>query len=198
MGRAPVKKRTQIFTKSPSLANTLEQKQCSGLHRHVSLMHGRAKNCEIYPDEFCEKLCKAVAQDIRQSKRDKQYTDVTMEMNAPMQVVKEEHHDMAQYEGYDFIDDTTGRPLDKELATAARRLEIDFFRKRKVYTKVPRSHAQGQKIITTRWIDINKGDADQPNYRSRLVGRELKLNNKRLDLFAATPPLESLRLLCHL
>ena len=36
-----------------------------------------------------------------------------------------------------------------------------------------------------------------PHDRARLVGREIK-KDKRLDLFAATPPLESLRLLCSL
>ena len=51
--------------------------------------------------------------------------------------------------------------------------------------------------MTTRWIDINKGDLQNPNYRARLVGREIKID-KRLDLFAATPPLESLRLMCSL
>ena len=50
------------------------------------------------------------------------------------------------------------------------------------------------KTITTRWIDTNKGDETLPDYRSRLVGREIK-KDKRNDLFAATPPLESLRFL---
>ena len=65
----------------------------------------------------------------------------------------------------------------------------------KVYEKVPRSQAAGHKVITTRWLDVDKGDEERPNYRARLVGRELKTDN-RLDLFTATPPLESLRLLC--
>ena len=52
----------------------------------------------------------------------------------------------------------------------------------------------GHRIHGTKWLDINKGDADQPEYRARLVGREFKLD-KRLDLFAATPPLEFLRYL---
>ena len=41
------------------------------------------------------------------------------------------------------------------------------------------------KIIRTRWIDINKGDDENPNYRSRLVGKEF--NNEQMDgLFAGT------------
>ena len=50
------------------------------------------------------------------------------------------------------------------------------------------------KVMTTRWIDQNKGDSETPNYRARLVGREIK-RDKREDLFAATPPLESLRII---
>ena len=48
--------------------------------------------------------------------------------------------------------------------------------------------------INTRWIDINKGDDRNPNYRSRLVGEEF--NNEAMDgIFAGTPPLEALRCL---
>ena len=57
---------------------------------------------------------------------------------------------------------------------------------------MPRSAAGNNKVITTRWIDIDKGDDENPNYRARLVGREIK-TDERLDLFVATPPLESLR-----
>ena len=63
-----------------------------------------------------------------------------------------------------------------------------------VYSKVPMAEAKrlGAKVITTKWIDTNKGSETEPNYRSRLVGRELNLQD-RPDLFAATPPLESLK-----
>ena len=52
----------------------------------------------------------------------------------------------------------------------------------------------GCKVIATKWRDINKGHQRNPNYRTRLVGREIKTDS-RLDLFAATPPLESLRVI---
>ena len=48
------------------------------------------------------------------------------------------------------------------------------------------------KPVSTRWVDINKGDDSDPDYRSRWVGREFKgKDNDRDDLFAATPPLEA-------
>ena len=63
-----------------------------------------------------------------------------------------------------------------------------------MYTKVPREEARslGAKVITTKWVGTNKGSQAEPNYMSRLVGRELNLSD-RPDLFAATPPLESLK-----
>ena len=47
-------------------------------------------------------------------------------------------------------------------------------------------------VISTKWFDINKGDKGKPHIRLRLVGREIA-NDKIDDLFAATPPLESLK-----
>ena len=48
------------------------------------------------------------------------------------------------------------------------------------------------KLIDTRWIYVNKGDEENPNYRTRLVGREFN-TYKDDTLYAATPPLEALR-----
>ena len=98
------------------------------------------------------------------------------------------------YADHEFVDDMTGMPLDHGMAVAARKKEIDFFRSRGVYTKVRR--APWMKVITTRWIDHNKGDLAAPNYRARLVGREVA-HDKRDDLYAATPPLESLKQSWH-
>ena len=54
--------------------------------------------------------------------------------------------------------------------------------------------ARGLKIIQTRWIDVNKGDTSNPIYRSRFVAKEFN-DGKELGLFAATPPLEALKML---
>ena len=69
---------------------------------------------------------------------------------------------------------------------------MEFFKKMKVYTKVKRE--AWMSIISTKWIDTNKGDEKAPNLRARLVGCEYK-KDKRDDLFSATPPLESLRMI---
>ena len=93
-------------------------------------------------------------------------------------------------------DDLTGLPLDAKELDKARRLEMQYAKDKKVWRKIKRSKAQrqGMRIIKTRWIDINKGDDQARNYRSRFVAKEF--NDKEIDgLSAATPPLEALRLL---
>ena len=66
----------------------------------------------------------------------------------------------------------------------------------KVYDRVPRTHQQqhGGKIVGTRWIDTNKGDKINKDYRSRLVGQEFATHRDDA-LYASTPPLETLRLI---
>ena len=68
-------------------------------------------------------------------------------------------------------DDVTGESLDPSEVLKARALEIAYCRDKSVWIKITRAEAQrrGIKIIKTRWLDINKGDRWQPNYRSRFV-----------------------------
>ena len=41
------------------------------------------------------------------------------------------------YEGHEFVDDVSGLFFNKELAIQARKLEIDFFKRRGVFENVP-------------------------------------------------------------
>ena len=67
---------------------------------------------------------------------------------------------------------------------------MEFFKRRGVYSKVRQEKLMT--VISTAWLDVNIGDAKCPNLRARLVGREIA-KDKRDDLFAAIPPLESLK-----
>ena len=89
------------------------------------------------------------------------------------------------------------RELDPRKVVEARAEEIKYVRKMNLYHKVPRSLCKkvtGKAPIQTMWIDTNKGDEYNPRYRSRLVAKEIK-KDSRTDLFAATPPLEALRMI---
>ena len=99
--------------------------------------------------------------------------------------------------GVDCIDDTTGAPLVETLMREARKVEMELFERMGVWAeRLPKATvlARGGKIIKGRWVDVNKGDTARPDYRSRFVGKEY---NTGVDptLYAATPPLEALKLL---
>ena len=91
-------------------------------------------------------------------------------------------------------DDVTGTVPLPELVVQTHLEEMTYIKKLGVYKVAPRAHQQqyGGKIIGTRWADTNEGDSESPNSRSRLVGRELNVGRDD-SLYAATPPLEALR-----
>ena len=94
-------------------------------------------------------------------------------------------------------DDVSGAELDPKKVKKARAEELEYVHKMRLYDKVHMSQCYkrtGTSPIAARWIDINKGDVQTPNYRSRLVAREIN-TYKRDDLFAATPPLEALKMI---
>ncbi|CAK0882798.1 unnamed protein product, partial [Prorocentrum cordatum] len=106
----------------------------------------------------------------------------------------------------EFYDDLTGLPLDPTRVKAARRLEMDFMAQLGVWVYAREEDCQrelGRRPLSVRWVDIDKGDTDRPDYRSRLVVQETKAQSTIAGddigaVFAATPPLERLRLICSM
>ena len=96
-----------------------------------------------------------------------------------------------------FKDDLTGQVLHDEMVRAARVTELTYFNTKGVWKKVPKARAKaasGRAPISVRWVDVNKGDDLNPNYRSRLVARQLKATDTSgKSYFAPAPPLEALR-----
>ncbi len=199
---APAKKRTRVLTNSHAIHTLLREAQCRGDHWHMVLLDGRAGPCQEYPKKFSRLICEGIKRELDTVKWKKELHEIfdisqpfgkLMQLQAKMDelpVPPEEDPFDKLYNDCDFYDDISGAYLDKELAVKARKLEMEFFKKMGVYTKVKRE--AWMKVITTKWLDVNKGDGENPNVRARLVGRELKMD-KRDDLFAATPPLESLK-----
>ena len=90
-----------------------------------------------------------------------------------------------------FYDDLTKQQLPSELVKAARRKELDYFEMKNVWNRVPVQEAwkvSGRPPITVRWVDVNKGDDEFPDIRSRLVARQIRSANED-PMFAPTPPL---------
>ena len=97
-----------------------------------------------------------------------------------------------------YYDDVSGKPLDTQMVQAARREECQVIQTMGVWEPIPRP--KNEKVISTRWVDVNKGDEQRPKYRSRLVARELKAKSGQSkthwsDFFASMPPITALRIL---
>ena len=94
---------------------------------------------------------------------------------------------------------SSGKELPPEGVKSARMEEIEVIKSMGVWEPIDRP--PGEKVIGTRWVDINKGDSLHMKLRSRLVAQELKRkkgNNEDpawTDVFSAMPPLSSLRAL---
>ena len=69
----------------------------------------------------------------------------------------------------DVFDSIRGIRLDPKLLKVSRHVELDFMSRLGVYRKRPRTWAtdRGIPVVPTKWVDVNKGDAKQPEYRSR-------------------------------
>ena len=189
------------LTNSRELAELLEG-ECSNKagkdpwHRHVHLIGGIAKQAARY----LSALVKAVLRTVKAYLVQKGELN-SMESNTSGPICEEPFVPADYIEGY--WDDVNGGLLPAEEVKKARTLEMDYFKKQGVYRKVPvtQCYTGGLRPITVRWLDTNKGDPEKPNYRSRLVAREIKAAKKPEEqlpqnlLFSSTPPLEAMRYL---
>ena len=90
-------------------------------------------------------------------------------------------------------DDVNGGYLDPVEVKKARATEINWVREQKIYEIVPRQTCYNEtgKAPLLLWIDTNKGDDKNSNYRSRIVAREIKARKKiseRLSRNSFSPP----------
>eukprot|EP00435_Cladocopium_sp_Y103_P060831 s663_g22.t1 len=163
-------------------------------HRHIPLIGGKAKQCEVYPDGLIRSILKGLR---KQLKKDipinsMDFGPTNQEVDVDLTLAPE---DWTLY-----TDEVSGKRLESGLVQKARAEEIEYARRYKVWEVVPTSEAWSETNrppISSRWIDINKGDEQRPQYRSRLVIQEIRHSDVEA-IFAATPPLESVRMLLSL
>ena len=209
------KKSTGFLTNSPFVAKQLERRcpNRAGVkkHDHVRLEHGRARKAQEYPDGLCKAICRGIKEQLEADRTGQVLLKTTgngseAELRGAGEEIKRwenkcktvEEDLSAKMEA--AWDDVSGAALDLERVKQARKEDIEYVHKMGLYQKVPVSEcvrATGRQPISARWIGINKGDNENPNYRSRLVAREIN-THKREDLFAATPPLEAMKAILSL
>ena len=97
-------------------------------------------------------------------------------------------------EEWEAEDDVKGRPLDPREVKTSREKEIKYLWDMEVYEYSTEAEARtGRNPVGLKWIDTNKGRAEAPRHRSRLVCTEVR--HKGVEpIFSATPPLETLRI----
>ena len=71
-GPALVKKPTGFLTNSAKVAERVSAR-CSGGHRHVHLVNGRARQAQEYPEGLCVAICEGLREQLRadESRRNK-------------------------------------------------------------------------------------------------------------------------------
>ena len=99
-----------------------------------------------------------------------------------------------------YYDATAGAELAERRVMSARFEELEEFERRDAYAKVLAGEAlekAREKPISARRVDVSMGDDRAPEYRSRLVAREVKRSQVD-NVFAEMPPLGTKRELCPL
>ena len=166
--RVPARKPTRFLTNSAEIAHALNKK-CPGGHTHQALLGGRAKAAAEYTEELCRAVCKGL---MRQMKDDSEQVKMLLSLNIGDKVREVPEEEDLGFPMSRAWDDVSGKELDAAKVMRARQEEIEYVNFKKVWHKIPRKQAltEGIKIIGSRWIDVDKGDLERPNYRSRLVG----------------------------
>lgn len=191
-GRAMLaRKRTRFMTNSHAIAAELGR-NCDRSRGHQHWVSGRVARAARYPQGLCRAICRGLRKELEWSRRD---VKCLMRVDAHTEKPTENEHEDQEVPSQAW-DDLTGSELDPREVRRARMKEIGYVRNKGVWVKITREEAKRRKlkVLKTRWIDINKGDQDNIDVRSRFVAKEFN-TGEEAGLFAATPPLEALRFL---
>ena len=168
------KKSRKFMTNSFEIDMEL-QKRCD---QHPEVLGGRAKWTARYPEDMCMAISRGLLKEIRNGELN---VKGILSLRAGDKIYEGEsdgksegrRREVGHEEVQEAWDDVTGERLDPREVLMARKTEMQYIRSKKVWHKIRRDEAikKGIKIIKTRWLDINKGDAWNPNHRSRFVGK---------------------------
>ena len=107
---------------------------------------------------------------------------------------QDEQELLSAWEGWHW-DDNKGGWLDPELCAQTRQEEVEYIRRHKMHTRVPRevcSSETGKAPFKTGWAETDKEPPGRAQSARRWVAKEYK-THARPELHASTPPLESLK-----
>jgi hypothetical protein len=208
--RALAKKPTRFMSSSPAILEALARR-CRGGHDHSPLLGGtRARDAAAYPPGLCRAIAQGATEQLRRDDRARSVdrllavrsgpASTEVHCDEPQDRVRDEGDELAAWAATEVYDEITGAALPPSLVQAARAEEVKFMLEWGVWERALVTDCwreTGKAPIGSKWVDVNKGDATNPMVRSRFVVKEIA-TYKTDDFFAATPPLESLRLLLSL
>jgi hypothetical protein len=165
-------------------------------HEHSQVLNGKAKELERYPLALVVAILKGIRKAL-QARRSIGAMEAGPHLDDPGAL--ELYGGDEEFSG--IFDRVSGAELNGKAVAAARETEMDYMRQLVVFTYAPEEESYtvcGVPPLPLDWVDVNKGDSENPEIRSRLVAMDTK---KRTSIdptdisatFAATPPLEGLR-----
>ena len=185
------------------------QSKCIGTHRHVCAGTNDMSEKVGQTGTWTHQIAWATEEQLREDKQElktqeqKKKAMGIVDENKGTSHVQDEMGEIqcttragtAQLVGRAHWDDNKGGWLDIDLCAKARREEVEYIRRHKMYTRVSRETCQketGKAPIKTGEAETDKGQPGKPNVRARWVAKEYK-THARPELHASTPPLEALK-----
>ena len=220
----PALKPTRFMTSSQLMANRLSLR-CKRDHVHQQLVGGRCKDAAFYPLGLIKALLMGMRDQadyegslghLRSESRkvinsvsdsagmipSENGIDATSLLSSAVPYTSGKNCIIA-YKPENFkdryVDEYTGEVLDPTQIKAAIIDELDYFNS-KVWQieHVSDMYGKSDYVRTrSRWVMCNKGDADNPDCRARLVSCEINKHkgDKPAEFMASTPPLEAQRIM---
>ena len=220
-GKSLAMKPTMFMTSSQAMAECLDRK-CDRSHVHQHLEGGRAAEAAFYPLALIRAILRGIRATadaenrVTDSKIEQRELINAMSMSHGAVPMPQSHVELPSSfitrtnggkikinygdENFKFkyMDEYTGETLDPALIRAAIVEELIFFNEKQIWQLEDLSKVK-QIVdaihVRTRWVLCNKGDADNPDMRARLVACEVNKTGKEDAFFASTPPGESKNIL---
>ena len=200
----PALKPTKFMTNAPEMAKLLQQR-CKRDHEHQQLVSGRAAAAAFYQLKLIRTIIRGIRNTrlARKNGGDAVHAVIENVAKVTSKVTKlgGGHIDI-QFDPRNFKevyrDEYTNEILPTELIRAAIIEELDYFNSRvwEVTDAKNMKNFSDSKLVRCRWVLCNKGDAQQPDVRARLVACEVNFGGTReASFFASPPPLEAKRIL---
>ena len=214
----PAMKPTKFMTNSIAMASQLQQR-CKRDHEHQHLVGNRCRDAAFYPIPLVKAIIRGMVLQAEETARAIECQEgigkvCAMPMSQPQSQPKAEGLTYSKVPKYgsnrtlpvvydptnfknQYTDEYTGETLPPQLIRDAIEDELNYFNSKvwQMSTMEEMQKVPDHILVRSRWVLCNKGDAQAPDVRARLVSCELNKGDRNDMFSASTPPLEAKRML---